>query len=292
VHLESGRSSRNRQPLITELPDDVKRLARWLLEREPQLVRRDRSLDLRAHVGRSLEVAIRRHQPVERLMRTLEVVVADEVVEPLLRVDHVREYRATQKLVPQRLPEPLDLAQRLRMLRPATDVLHAEPRQVLLELGLAAPHRVLPTVVGQDLGRRAVRGHAALERFHHQRRLLVMRERVADHEPAVVVHEHAHVQPLRAPQPEREDVRLPHLVRCRALEPPRRVLSFDLRRRRVDQPLRVQDRAHLLLADPERLEPLHDIANPPRAPGLVLLLELDDLLLHGTCLQRTQARAS
>ena len=225
VDLEAGRASGDRQPLLAELADDVERLARRLLEREPQLVGRHSALDLGPHVRGGLEVAVGGDEAVERLVRTLEVVVADEVLEPALCVDDVREHGAAEKLVPQGLPEALDLAERLRVLRPAADVVDTHPGEQLLELGLAAPHRVLPAVVGQHLGRLAVRRDAALERLHHQRRLLVVRERVADHEAAVVVHEHADVEPLGAPQPEREDVRLPQLVRHRALEAARRVLA-------------------------------------------------------------------
>lgn len=231
MDLEARRAGRDRQPLIAKLPDDIKRLARRLLEREPQLVLRDRALDLGAHVGRRFEEAIRGHESIERLVRPLEVVVADVVREPVLRVLHVREDRAAQKLVPQRLPEALDLAERLRMLRPTANVLDAHPRERFLELGLAAPHRVLTAVVGQHLRRLSIARDAALEGLHHERRLLVVRECVPHDEAAVVVHEHAHVQPLRAPQSKREDVRLPELVRRRALEAPRTVLAFSGRRR-------------------------------------------------------------
>lgn len=43
-------------------------------------------------------------------MRTLEVVVREVVLESALCVDEVREHGAAQKLIPQRFPEPLDLA--------------------------------------------------------------------------------------------------------------------------------------------------------------------------------------
>ena len=169
MDLEALGTGRDRQPLIAELPDHVEWLAHGLLEREPQLVRGHGALDLGADVRGRLEEPVGRDQAVERLVRALEVVVRQEVREPVLRVDRVREHRAAQKLVPQRLPEPLHLAQRLRMLRPAAEVLDAHARERLLELGLAAPHRVLPAVVGQHLGRLAVRREAALERLHHQR---------------------------------------------------------------------------------------------------------------------------
>lgn len=196
VDLQPLLAGGDRQPLITELTDDVKRLAWRLLEREPQLVRRDSSLDLRAHVRRRFEEAIRRHETVERLVRPLEVVVADEVIEPVLRIHDVCEHRAAEKLVPQRLPEPLHLAERLRMLWPTADVLNPHPRQRLFELRPSPPHGVLPTVVRQHFRGLAIRRNTALECLHHQRGLLVMRERVSDDEATVVIHEHAHVKPL------------------------------------------------------------------------------------------------
>lgn len=162
--------------LVAELPDDVEGFARRLLEREPQRVRCDLALDLRAHVGRGPKVPVRGHGAVECLVWALEVVVREEVLEPVLRVDVVSEDRAADELVPQRLPEPLDLAERLRVLRPAANMPDAETLERDLEFGLAAPHRVLPAIVGQHLGRLAECGHAAFERLDDQRRLLVMRE--------------------------------------------------------------------------------------------------------------------
>ena len=206
VDLEALSAGRDRQPLITELTDDVERFAQGLFEGQAQRVRGDRAFDLRADVRRRLEEAICRDQAIERLMRPLEVVVRQVVHESLLRVDGVREHRAAQELVPQRLPEPFHLAKRLRVLWPTADVQDAQSRQRLLELGPSSPHRVLPAVVRQHLLRLTVRRDAVLERLHHQRGLLVVRERVTNDEPAVVIHEHAHVQSLRAPQPERKDV--------------------------------------------------------------------------------------
>jgi hypothetical protein len=116
-----------------------------------------------------------------------------------------------------------------------------------------------------------------------------MCERVTDDEPAVVIHEHAHVQPIRAPQPEREDVRLPQLVRCRSLEATRPVFALRGRRRRLDETCLVQDLPHLLLAHAQSLEPRQHVTDAPRAPRLVLSLDRDHLLLdHRWCLQLTQ----
>jgi hypothetical protein len=43
-------------------------------------------------VRRGLEEPVRRHEAIERLVRPLEVVVAQEVLEPPLRIDDVREH--------------------------------------------------------------------------------------------------------------------------------------------------------------------------------------------------------
>jgi hypothetical protein len=209
VDLEALLARRDGQALIAELADDVEGLASRLLEREAERIRRDRAFDLGTHVSGGPEETICRDKSIERLVRPLKVVVRQVVRESVLRVDRVGEYRATQKLVPQRLPEALDLAERLRMLRPTSDVVDAHSCERFLEFRLAAPHRVLPTVVRQDLRRLAVCRHAAFEGLHHQRRLLVVRECVSDDESTVVVHEHAHVQPLCTSEPKREDVRLP-----------------------------------------------------------------------------------
>lgn len=155
--------------MVAELTDHVEGLARRLLEREPQLVRLNGALDFGAHVSSRFEKAVRGYESVECLMRTLKVVVADVMVEAALRVDDMREYGAPEKLVPQRLPEPFDLAQRLRMLGSTADVLHAHAREQLFKLRLAPPYRVLTAVVGQHFGGLSVRGDAALERLHDER---------------------------------------------------------------------------------------------------------------------------
>lgn len=271
--IETGLARRNRQPLIAELSDDVEGLAWLLFECEAQRVRGDLFLDRLADVRSGAKETIGWDQALERLVRTLEVVVRKIVLEPSLRIDEVREDRPSQKLVPQRLPEPFDLAERLRMLRSTTDVLDAVTLEGFLEFRPTAPHGVLPPVVGQHLLRLAVRRDAALERLHHQRRLLVVRDRIADDEAAVVVHEHTQVQPLLTTLQKREDVGLPKLIRRCALEAPWQVLAFRDRRRRGDESFLVQNPPHLVLRHAQRLEARQYVANSPRSPLHILLLE-------------------
>jgi hypothetical protein len=135
------------------------------------------SLDRRTHGGRSTEEPIRRRQPIKRLVRPVEVVMLDEQVHPPLTVLEVGEHCAREQLLPQRLPEPLDLPAGLRMMRPALHVLDAVTLQLRLELGRAAPGRVLPALIGQDLPRRSVLGDPARQRLEHQHASLMVRDR-------------------------------------------------------------------------------------------------------------------
>jgi hypothetical protein len=210
----------DREVLVTQPSHQIEGLLRGLLLRSPERVGFDVLLHRRPYLWRRAEVAVRGDQPVQGLVRSLEVVSLDEEPQPPLAVGEVCEDRAAQKLVPQRLPEALDLAERLRMLRPALDVPDPILAQPLLEERLAAPGCVLPPLVGQDLHRRPVRGDSTLQRFQYQRALLVVRQHEAHHEARVVIHEGCQVEPLVPSQEEGEDVGLPELVRCCPLEAP------------------------------------------------------------------------
>jgi hypothetical protein len=151
--------------------------------REAQRVVGDLLLDGGAHVRRGAEEPIGRHQSTERLVWTLKVVGLDEQTHATHAVGEVGKHGLREKLVPERLPETLNLAERLGMLRAALDVLDALAPQLLLELRLAAPRRVLPSLVRQDFARRPVVLDSATQCVHHELALLMMSERVG-HEKA------------------------------------------------------------------------------------------------------------
>lgn len=203
-------------------------------------------------------------------MRSLEVVVLHEQPDASLAVGEVCEHRLAQELLPQRLPEPLDLPERLWMLRPALHVCDAVTAQELFEVRLAAPRRVLPSLVGEDLARLAVLRYAALQRLEYQRRLLVMRHRPRHQVPRVIVHERRDVQSLISSQLEREDVALPQLIRLGAFETTRRLLTRRYLLAVLEQPLLVKDPPHRRLGNSKALEARHHIAEPPRSPVRVL----------------------
>jgi hypothetical protein len=94
---------------------------------------------------------IRRTGPIQPLVWTLVVVIVNPVLQPTAGVRERGEYRLLEKLPPDRLPEPLDLAQRHRMLGRAAHVLHTLLPQHLLKPRLTTPGHELAAVVGQNL---------------------------------------------------------------------------------------------------------------------------------------------
>jgi hypothetical protein len=265
----------DRKVLISEPAHQVEGLLGGLLLRTPKRVGLDALLDRRSHLRCCAEIPVGGDQPVQCLVRPLEVVALDEKPEAPLTVGEVREDRAAQKLLPQGLPEALDLAERLGVLRPTFDVPDAVLPQPLLEERLAAPGCVLPTLVGQHLLRRPVGSDAALQRFEHQRPLLVVRQHEAHQEARMVVHERRQVQPLMPPQEEGKYVRLPELVGLCALEAPGRPLAtrHRTRRRRRHHARGHQHPLHPARRHSQRLEPLDEIPNAPCTVLGMLLLE-------------------
>jgi len=115
----------NAEVLVAEATDEVKRLLRGLLLRESERVGLGLRLDRSAYLRCCAEEAISGDQAVDALVRSLEVVVLDEELHAPKTVGEISEDRLAQKLVPQRLPEAFDLAERLRMLRPTLAVCDA-----------------------------------------------------------------------------------------------------------------------------------------------------------------------
>jgi hypothetical protein len=140
---------RDAQVAVTEPANEVKRLSRSLLVCEPERVVRDVARHRLAHLRSSFEIAVRRDHRLDALVQTVEVVRVDVQRQPPLAVGEIAEDRPRQKFLPQRLPESLHLPERLRMLRPALDVLDSVAAQLFLESRLPAPGRVLPPVVRQ-----------------------------------------------------------------------------------------------------------------------------------------------
>jgi hypothetical protein len=218
AHLQGRTARTDREVPVAEPTDQIEGLAKRLLTREAQCVLPDRRLDRRTHRGSRTEEAVRRGQPLERLVRTLEVVVLHEQRHAPLTVLKVSKYRARQQLLPQRLPEALDLAAGLRVVRAALHVRNPVALELRFELSRSAPRGVLAPLVGQDLARCAVVCDRARERLQHQSAPLVMRHRQAHQVPRVIVEECRHVDPFVSAQQKRKQVRLPQLIGLGTLE--------------------------------------------------------------------------
>ena len=265
LHAQAALVCRDAQLPIAQLPHQVKRLHRRLPPRQLQRVRLHLLRHRFTHVLRRPEIPVGRQQVFDSLVRPLEVVSVDEEAQPPLAILVVRKHRPREKLLPQRLPEALHLPERLRMLRPALHVTDPVAPQLLLEFRRPAPGRVLPPLIRQHLARHPILRNSLLQRFHHQRRLLLPRQRPPDDESRVVVHEDRQIDALMPAQQKREDVRLPELVRLGPLEAPLRLLPRRGWLLLFEHSFLVENPPHLRLAHADRLEPLEHRADLPRA---------------------------
>lgn len=120
---------------IAQLARQVKGFPQGLLLRQAQRVVGYLRLDACAHLGGRAEEPVRGCRTFKSLMGTLEVVVLDKERHSALAVLEVGEHRAAEQLLPQCLPEPLDLPAGLRMMRPALHMRDAMALELRFELG-------------------------------------------------------------------------------------------------------------------------------------------------------------
>jgi hypothetical protein len=244
AYLQACTARADGQVPIAQAAHQVEGLAHRLRARQAQGVLADLRLDRCAHRRARAKEPVRGSLTLERLMRALEVVVLDEQPHPSLTVLEVREHRACEQLLPQRLPEPLDLPAGLRVVRAALHVRDAVAVQLGFKLRAPTPRRVLAPLVGQDLPRRSILGNPAGEGFEHQCASLVMRHRKTHQVAGVIIQKGRHVDPLVSAQQEREQIRLPQLVRLGSLKAHGLALRSGLHRRRTLQPLAPQHATH------------------------------------------------
>jgi hypothetical protein len=175
-HEEASPGEGDAEIALPETADQVEGLPRRSRTAERERVLRHPPFHRRPDLRRRTEETVRRHEPRDPLVRAAEVVGLDVKAHTPLAVLEVREDGPREKLLPQRLPEALDLSQRLRVVGTALDVPDALALQLLLEVSLAPPRRVLPALVGEDLSRHAVVRDGTRERFQDQRAALVVRD--------------------------------------------------------------------------------------------------------------------
>lgn len=162
-------------------------------------------------------------------------------------------------------------------MRAALHVLDAVPLQLRLELGAAAPGGVLAALIGQDLAWRPVLGDAAGECLQHQHASLMVRNGQAHQIARVIVQERRHVQPLVPAQEEREQIRLPQLVRLRPLEVLHGLMPpYPLGHHLWLDAFVTQHPTHRRRRDSDPQEPLHAVADAPAASQWLRLARRQD----------------
>ena len=142
---------RDHQRLLAHAPDHVERLLRFAMPRQQFHVGRHTLFDCRALLLLNQEEAVGRTKSVETLVWSPVIVVLHPPGETIPCLVKRIETRLDEELILERLPEPLNLAQRLGMMRRAANVMHVIPCHFLLEGRLPAPTGILPAIVGQHL---------------------------------------------------------------------------------------------------------------------------------------------
>jgi hypothetical protein len=259
-------------------PHHVEGRARFAAQRHLQEIIFDPGFEGLAQFSLDFEEAVGGAQPTDPLVRSLMVVIFDPGLDPLAGVLEGIELRPRQELLPDRGPEPFDFAQGHRVMRAAFDMGHAVLAQFGFEPRGAAPTGILPAVVGEHfLGRFELARADPIHLDHRLRGGAAEQVRRRD-EARVVIQERDEIRIL-APQPEGEDVRLPHLIGRRPLEETGPGEVAGARRAGcVEQAGRVQLLADRFRARLHQEEPAHPLGDALDSEGRVLSFELQDPL--------------
>ena len=202
------------------------------------------------------------------------VVILDPEFDPVSGRLKTLELGASQELPPDRRPKAFDLPQRHGVMGTALDV--SDP--VLLEFGLEptdpSPVGILPTVIGEHLLGRLIlsRGHPV--DLDHRVRGGAAKQIGPGNEPGIVIQISNEVG-VASPQPEGEDIALPHLVGRSPFEEagPGHVPSRLAPGWRLHQARPVQSLTNGLRAGWEQKQTPQQLTDPPHPEEGVLLLD-------------------
>ena len=149
----------------------------------------------------------------------------------------LRKTAALDALPPQRPPEALRLAQRLRPARPRHQVADAAPLQQPRKGARAPPGHILRAIVGEHFLGRPEIGDRRFEHLAHDRAARTRPDAVPHDEAAVVVEIHDEIHPpVLSLEQKREEIALPELIRAalaRSAAPRAHAASFPPRRART-----------------------------------------------------------
>jgi hypothetical protein len=246
-------------------------------QRHLQQVFLDARFDGLAQLGGNFEVAIRRTQTFNALVRPLVVIIFDPEPDAFSRRLEAFELGAGEELLPDRFPEPLDLAQRHGMMGPGLEMVRPVLFHLGLEAGSAAPVDVLAPVVGEHLLGRLILAGRDAKHLQHVFGRVAAKQIGPHHEPGIVVHEPDQISVAPA-QPEGEDVGLPHLIGRGPLEETRPHQVAPRLGRGRDQAPTLERLPNALRTGLEEEHPPQQLGYPFDAPSGFFLLELDDLL--------------
>lgn len=267
--------------LAVHPPDHVERRLRLAAQGEFEEVLLHAGFERLAQLRLDLEEPVGGAHPLDALMRALVVVILDPELDALAGGLEGVELRPHEEVLPDGGPEALDLAERHRVMRPGLDVGHAVLLEFRLKAAGAPPSRVLAAVVSEHLLRWLILADG--DAIHlDDRRSRGTAEQVRPHDEARVIIQEGDEVGVTAAEPEREDVRLPHLIGRGPLEEagPDHVPLLGRRSFRHQLGL-VQMPADGLGTGREEeptAEPLTDALD---AEARVLLLQGDDLLADG-----------
>ncbi|MFO7494825.1 MAG: hypothetical protein R6X05_04230 [Desulfobacterales bacterium] len=219
-HLHLALLGPDHHRLAAHAPDHVERVHRPAPQRQLQGVFLNPLLKGLFQIAGDLEEPVRRAQPADALVGALVVVILDPQGAALCRFLEAAKLRPLEKLTEDRLPEPLDLAQRHRMVRTRPDMFDPVLFHLALKARLSPPVGVLPAVVGEHLPRHPVFGHRTAVGLEHLGRGLAPVEPQGRDVARVIVDKADQIR-ISSRKSEGHDVALPHLVGAGPLEEPR-----------------------------------------------------------------------
>jgi hypothetical protein len=148
-HLHAALLRPDHDRLLAQPPHHVEGTLGLPAEGELQDVLLDATLDHLPQLLHDAEEAVRRAEAVQRLVGPAVVVVLPPEPDPLAGGVEALELGAREELLPDGLPEPLDLAERHGVVGPALQVVDAILLELGLEAGGAPPAGELPALVGE-----------------------------------------------------------------------------------------------------------------------------------------------
>lgn len=222
--------------------------------------------------------AVRWTKAFDALVWPLVVVIFGPEFDALASLLEAVELGAREELLPESLPEALDLAERHGMLRAAFDVNDAVLLQFGFEAGSAAPGGVLAAVVGEHLLGRLILADGHAVDLDGGRRRGAAEQIEADEVTGIIIEEGDEVG-IAPAEPEGEDVALPELIGRGALkETGASEVALFGRRSRRHQPGLVQSLAHSLRAGLKKEPATEQLGDTLDARGWLLFFEFEDFI--------------